>query len=80
MFLFAPPFIKEAVEDSAPEKEAFAATSPGAGTWGGVCPLGVAVMVPHGLPGDGCCALEDTSLPAAMEFPKQDWGPNVIIM
>lgn len=39
--------------------------------------MAVAIMIPHGLPGDGCCALEDSSLPAAMKFPKQDWHPNV---
>lgn len=80
MFLFALLFIKEAVEDSAPQ--AFAARSPGAGTgaFKCPCPLAVALMIPHGLPGDGCCALGDTSLPAALKFPEQDWDPNAIIM
>lgn len=37
-------------------------------------------MIAYGLIKDGCCALEDMSLPAAMKFPKQDWDPNVIMM
>lgn len=76
------PFIKEAVEDSA--LQAFAATGPGAGTgafkWSGIHCSAVAVMIPHSLPRDGCCALEGMSLPAATKFPKQDWDPNAIIM